>query len=274
MNFSQREGLKKPRTEIQLHDMDLKLRNGIWNAISLIYFSEINPNHSNHLPNYERLYTFFIEFYKDFLIKPIEELNLYWKNNLENFKSFYSTLSWNEVYDLVEFFLDNFPDRHLNETFTIECNRILTREVSGYRIIKNKVSSIITDIEIEAVTTSLENRFHPVREHINQAFLLFSNRVNPDYRNSIKESISSIESLSKLILKNEKTTLTDALTELSKKMTIHPAFKIALEKMYGYTSDANGIRHALLDESNLRAEDARYFLVICSAFVNYISEKI
>jgi hypothetical protein len=43
--------------------------------------------------------------------------------------------------------------------------------------------------------------------------------------------------------------------------------------MYGYTSDAQGIRHALMDEPNLSFEDAKFMLVSCSAFVNYLIAK-
>ena len=43
--------------------------------------------------------------------------------------------------------------------------------------------------------------------------------------------------------------------------------------MYGYTNDAEGIRHSLLDEANLRFEDAKYMVVTCSAFVNYLVAK-
>jgi len=58
-----------------------------------------------------------------------------------------------------------------------------------------------------------------------------------------------------------------------KGVEIHPAFEGALEKMYGYTSDAQGIRHALLDESTLDSADALFMLVSCSAFVNYLKGK-
>ncbi len=47
----------------------------------------------------------------------------------------------------------------------------------------------------------------------------------------------------------------------------------AFRQLYGYTSDANGIRHALLDESNLDFEDAKFMLVSCSAFINYLKGK-
>lgn len=54
---------------------------------------------------------------------------------------------------------------------------------------------------------------------------------------------------------------------------MHPALKGSFEKLYGYTSDAEGIRHALLDEPNLDFEDAKFMLVSCSAFVNYLKAK-
>ena len=49
--------------------------------------------------------------------------------------------------------------------------------------------------------------------------------------------------------------------------------KAGYEKMYGYTSDADGIRHGGIDFTNAPAEDAKYMLISCSAFVNYLVEK-
>ena len=54
---------------------------------------------------------------------------------------------------------------------------------------------------------------------------------------------------------------------------IHRAMKAGFEKMYGYTSDADGIRHGGIDFTNAPAEDAKYMLISCSAFVNYLVEK-
>ena len=49
--------------------------------------------------------------------------------------------------------------------------------------------------------------------------------------------------------------------------------KSAFDKLYGYTSDQSGIRHGGIDFVNAPEEDARYMLVSCSAFVNYLKEK-
>lgn len=57
-------------------------------------------------------------------------------------------------------------------------------------------------------------------------------------------------------------------------MKLHKALKTGFSSLYGYASDAEGIRHAMLDESKLSFSDAKYMLVSCSAFVNYLIGKI
>ncbi len=63
------------------------------------------------------------------------------------------------------------------------------------------------------------------------------------------------------------------MKEIETKISLHPALKDAFSSLYGYTSDAEGIRHALLDEPNLSFEDAKFMLVSCSAFINYLISK-
>ena len=43
--------------------------------------------------------------------------------------------------------------------------------------------------------------------------------------------------------------------------------------MYAYTSDEDGIRHAILDETVIDIADAKYMIVACSAFSNYLVAK-
>ncbi len=70
-----------------------------------------------------------------------------------------------------------------------------------------------------------------------------------------------------------KATLGQALKKIEQKYELHPALRNAFGKMYEYTSDEDGIRHALLEMDSLRYGDALYMLVTCSAFVNYLIEK-
>lgn len=56
-------------------------------------------------------------------------------------------------------------------------------------------------------------------------------------------------------------------------MHIHGAMERAFLALYGYASDENGIRHGGIDFKNAPAEDAKYMLISCSTFVNYLMEK-
>ena len=104
-----------------------------------------------------------------------------------------------------------------------------------------------------------------------KALSLISDRDHPDYSNSIKESITAVEVVCEIII-DKQATLGDALTELEKQgVVIHPALKSAFSKLYGYTSDAAGIRHAgQLDGKDATFDEAKYMLISCSAFVNYL----
>ena len=98
-------------------------------------------------------------------------------------------------------------------------------------------------------------------------------KPTPDYRNSIKESISAVEAICAAITGDSKATLGEALKVIDSEAPLHGALRSAIEKLYGYTSDADGIRHALMTETKLEQEDAIFMLVACSAFVSYVIAK-
>jgi len=113
-----------------------------------------------------------------------------------------------------------------------------------------------------------------VKSHLEQALLHLKDRDSPDYRNSIKESISAVEALCRRLDGDQHAKLGAALSALEKRSVMHPALKSAFSSLYGYTSDSNGIRHALLEESTLTNADARFMLVSCSAFINYVIDSV
>ena len=62
--------------------------------------------------------------------------------------------------------------------------------------------------------------------------------------------------------------------DLAKYLDIHPAFQMAIKKLYGWTSDESGVRHAENGKIlTVNEEEARYMLIQCSALVNYIISK-
>ena len=72
-----------------------------------------------------------------------------------------------------------------------------------------------------------------------------------------------------IITGDSKATLGKALKQLN----VHKALESGFSAIYGYTNDADGIRHAISGESSVDEDDARFFLVSCSAFVNYLISR-
>lgn len=124
-------------------------------------------------------------------------------------------------------------------------NSIFEREYIGYRFIDEKIVPISDKHEVSAIREALENKYQPVREHIVKANTLLADRENPDYENSIKESISAVEAICEILTSTggKEATLGSMLKKLEDKgIKIHPALKAAYSSLYGYTSDASGIR--------------------------------
>jgi hypothetical protein len=291
-------GFKPIKTIIQVDSMDDALRNGLWNALTLIYWRHIAHDtffkYHKEVSSYYRYDDPTDEFanlisnlWVNYFKRSLHDLPGAWKVNFypsqkpvyEEIRGYFFSCEWYEVYDFVEFIPNNYTS-HLysdrNVKFLKYCNYIMEREVSAYRFVNTQIVRVTSEEEIasieEAIATA--DKFTPVSMHMKQALDLLADRKSPDYRNSIKESISAVESLCSLITENNKATLGQALKKLDEKVVLHPSLKKAFDSLYGYTSDADGIRHALLHESNLEFEDAKFMLVACSAFINYLKAKL
>ena len=163
------------------------------------------------------------------------------------------------------------------EIFIEDINRVLTEENAGYRIVGQEVAPIINEEEIKEIEKTIFSPYEPVEKHMKKALSLYSDRKTPDYENSIKESISAVEAICCIITNSQRgqATLGAALKRLKDNgVYIHKAMISAFENLYGYTSDQNGIRHGGIDFVNATEEDARYMLISCSAFINYLTAKM
>lgn len=150
-------------------------------------------------------------------------------------------------------------------------NKLFEREYVGYRFIGGIITPITCETEFAAVEDAIVVPFEGCRVHISKALQYLSDRENPDYKNSVKESISAVECLCKIITGKEHASLGDALIIMEKRRGLKGQLKEALTKLYSYTNDKGGIRHADgLFVSDVTFEEAKFMLVSCSAFVNYL----
>ena len=184
-------------------------------------------------------------------------------------KDFILEADFNQVFDFLEGTNNFFKSYSLTDVEK-DTNILFETEQVGHRFLDGKIIDITDKAEVEEIQECLDND-DKVSKHINQAIILLYNREHPDYANSIKESITAVEAACNILLETEKCTLGAALKKLEDKgIVIHPALKQAFDKLYGYTSDAGGIRHSGDLGTNATREEAKFMLVACSAFCNYL----
>ena len=272
MLFSQRIGKKAVKVNIQIEEMDQELRNSLWSAFQIFYLDKVE----NRYISYSGFNGFFKILWLNYFKLPLDNLDNDYHNTYTRIREWFFAWEWYEVYDFIEFV--SRTDAPVNsDNFQKYCNVILERELSAYRFISEHLTKITNESEIdsieEALSSTQNGSLKGVNTHLHTSLSLISDKKNPDYRNSIKESISAVESISRIISNNPKAELGQALKKLEEVLPLHGALRNGFSSLYGYTSNEGGIRHALMDESKIEFEDAKYMLVSCSAFVNYLIIK-
>lgn len=274
MKFSERLNIQPIKSQIQVNSIDNDLKNSLWTVIheTLLNLDDSNYSHTIKLtPTCKKIW---IDFFK----YPIDTLQMWNQASVNEtyfsrvLRDWYYKAAWFEIYDLIDFL------GKLNiQDFINSCNKYLERELSAFRFVDYNLIKITSEEEINEIEQALhiDNKYNTVIKHISTSLSLLSNRKNPDYRNSVKESISAVEALCILITGDQKATLGKALKIIEKTHGLHTSLKNAFSSLYGYTSDSSGIRHALTENSEIvQFEDAKFMLVSCSAFVNYLIAKL
>ncbi len=276
MRFSQRIGKTKATKDIQLDSIDDELKNGLWNLVKIFYLDTLEKYKQYGTPEFK---TFANVLWHNFFKLPIDTIPEY-DSQIEGYirRRFYED-EWYFIYDFIEFILNLDFNKQILRDFANSLNDVLEREYSGYRIIDYKVAPIANRIEFEEVEKAINKTGYltalkGANIHLDNALDLFSDKKNPNYRNSIKEAISAVESTCRLI--TGESTLGKALKKLEEKgLNVNAQLKSGFEKIYAYTNDKDsGIRHAIVEQPNEPDYiDAKYMIVSCSTFINYLIGK-
>ncbi|MGC0856768.1 hypothetical protein WKG94_20100 [Pantoea agglomerans] len=271
--FSQRYGYVKVEEVIQIESLNNDSRIGIWNCIHR------NLGLGGVTIAADTQYCL-RGIWTDYLNRPIDDIpslvrgNIYSPSMADMLKSSISNDDWYSVFDVIEFIIQSINEIN-KKALSRDMNKTFRKFGVAYTIINYLVTPISSEVEVESIQEAIANSPESSSLHFERALELMADREQPDYRNSIKESISAIESLCRRIVEDDKGTLGECLKIVENKSHIHPAMKRAFMQLYGYTSDQGGIRHALSEDSvTPTLEDARFMLITCSAFNNYLLAKI
>lgn len=199
MGFAERNGFALEKT-IQIEDMDRALRNRLYNAVHK--FLESSPFINDELK--------YVVDKLGYRVEATAQKNWHWIDTL--LQRAISDIPWYMPYEIIELFFEakrNSCSRCEYDCYergscdeivwfkgvTAELNKIMEQEKSGYRFLNDKFINITSEEELAEISQATDSPYESVSTHFRKALTLYSDRKNPDYENSIKESISAVEAM-------------------------------------------------------------------------------
>ena len=260
-SFSERNGLVT-RT-IQYKSVDGPLRNSIWNII----WEGLNDKYNNDTRGDEAGVGIIQAIFGVHWHEPVDQLYSDFHGALRQLREVYFALEWNEVFDLLEFLAPEYEQLF---------NAVLKIHLSAYRMVEKKVVEVTDEGAIKAIEGAIQGSepYAGVKAHLRNAVGKLAERPTPDYANTMKEAISSVETLVRLIVGKPQISLGDGLKVIRNQLpTLHPALVTSWSNLYGYTSSVAGVRHGSGEEApTVGHAEAMHMLVTCSAIVSYLIE--
>ena len=269
--FSQRHGYSPLKSAFQRESIDSALRTKLWNILKVTIWDLYDSHNRSYDDLTKRIDYLIRRLWFNYFNYDLDRLpdfyEPYGKNGAyDALKNYFTSCQWFEIYNLLEI-IANDQSELLSDEAREWINNTLEEHNAAYRFVGSEVAEITDKNEIQAIEAALAMADSPVRTHLDAALRMLSDKEAPDYRNSVKESISAVEAACRLVTGNASATLGDALKRVK---NLHPAMSKAFGSLYGYTNDASGIRHSLTDEATITYADAKFMLVTCSAFVSYL----
>ena len=274
LSFSQAQGHEEVPGPLQLGELPKGARTRIWN----LFFVHLNKS----MATAEFVDGSWISrgwddilraAHADFHNSPLDEWSSDFGPACKKLREYIETRPFNKVFDLIQFVLRH-PQcppgfiKDMKRTFA-ECRLAYTIDIARPPTILPSVTPDEGDAVVDALGTLRQAGLNGSAAHLRKA----SERINAgDWAASVRESIHAVESVARQLDSDAAKTLGPALSSLERRGVLHPALKEAFSKLYGYTSDEQGVRHALLDRANAQVgqDEAVFMLGACASFASYL----
>lgn len=280
LTFSQRQGYSPLPKPMRLEEISDDLRRDIWNVTReiLISMRKYDGGLSYCFSNEEcRL----IERVLGHLLKmPEDEINTEYDEVLNLFKMYISKAKFFRVLDFIEIFSNDEPYGARSSDFRTQIADSFERHGAAYRFDISKSpfrffphsSKEQGEATKQAIETISESGMEGAATHLRQA----ADHINArQFADSVSDSISAVESVARRIAP-ESRTLGEALKVLENKGRLtNKQLKNGFEKLYAYTNNEQGIRHALLDQDapTVDLDEAVFMFGACASFAAYLVNK-
>ena len=277
ISFSQAQGYEEIPRPLKLGELPKEARTQLWNLFfvhldsskatdDLFGGSWIGRGWSHVLR----------DVHAKFHVRALDEWDSDFRPACKKLREYIEARPCNKVFDLIQFVLRHRqcpPEfvREMQHTFS-ECRLAYRIDIARPPTILPAATPEEGDAVADALRTLREAGLRGSAAHLRKA----AEHVNAgDWAGSVRESIHAVESVARQLDPGAAKTLGPALAALEKRGALHPALKGAFRKLYGYTSDEQGVRHALLDrrDANVGADEAVFMLGACASFTSYLWRK-
>ena len=274
LSFSQAQGYKKLPEPLKLGELPTEARIQIWNSLyawlEAYKKQDIFPL---YMPDPWSSVLQRVHSVQD--NNTADDWNNRFKSACKYLRSRIEQEKFNEVFDLIQFIM---RDPQCPKDFVEDMSVVFRNCRLAYAIDPGPPATIfpaVTAEEGEAVAASLQTLDDAGLQGSASHLRKSAECINRgDWAGSIRESIHAVESVARR-LNPRAATLAPALKSLEAQGALHPALKSAFSKLYGYTSDEQGIRHAHLsaDQANVGMDEALFMFGACASFASYLWRK-
>lgn len=158
------------------------------------------------------------------------------------------------------------------QKYSSDVNKLFSEESIGWRLDNNSELVLESPRElsqrIEEIGKTLKDEFEPARDHYGKADR-YANARPLDPENSIKEVISAVESVGRILYPGANT-LGDVVKDMKKENKFPQLLIIVIEKFYGYTCSEPAVRHGGPVSSRVLSDDAEFCLHVGAALIRYM----
>ena len=195
-------------------------------------------------------------------------------------RHFIRTCIWYEFLDVCEFIFDyaqTAEDSRLDaNTFRTALNERLIRYYSAYRMGDNgrirEHGGTYREQAIEETRILLaQEKFSGAERQFRGALEDFNRRPDANFEGTVSNAINAVEGVARVVLKNEKISLSDALKQIQAERDLHGALVKSIDNLHGYASDAGG-RHGLVGDPEVDRHIAEFCLHQSAAAILLIAQ--
>lgn len=267
ITFGQAEGQVALPSQMELGTINPELSARLWHVIYLSLDNSITTR------NYSTYWSgdwgvWLREWWVNYKFQPVDEFPSpeKWKDICK--KTIYSR-DYVVVFDFIQFVAQKSGP---NSRLTAAMRHALVSARSAYRLMDDLVVPITSSEQAEALAAALAKARSASPQgpysHLRQASAALTSGL---WANAVQQSIHAVEGAAKSV-EPTADTLGPALSKMQAAGNLPPALKKAFGALYGWTSDEQGVRHALVFEetATVSERDALFMFGACASFVAYI----